>query len=328
VLKRITERIKGGMRRVVKGNQIPTPDKLAVSGLKMPERVFFIVGHPKSGTTWLSKILDKHPEVRCNFEGHFFKRDDGLETLSSVLNSSEELRHWATRDFNNWSRDFDEELLYLKKLIIQLYLQLDIHRTGKLVIGDKSPGYQLEEMYRLFPDAKLINIIRDGRDVTVSMAFHIWDKQNPYIPPEMMGELCSMIEGLGTSELPRGLPDGFVAHIASTWKKEVEMCRNDGKKLFGRNYFELRYEDLHADPTPVIKKLFDHLKVRTSSGTVKTCLKKTDFKILTGGRERGFQDHRSFWRKGIVGDWKNVFDEKNIATFRDIAGELLDELGY
>ena len=37
-------------------------------------QVFFVCGAPKSGTTWLQRVLDAHPEVICSGEGHFIQR--------------------------------------------------------------------------------------------------------------------------------------------------------------------------------------------------------------------------------------------------------------
>ena len=52
------------------------------------------------------------------------------------------------------------------------------------------------------------------------------------------------------------------------------------------------------------------------------------FETLSGGRSRGNEDTGSFYRKGIVGDWKNYFDEDCSRAFMENGGELLEELGY
>ena len=44
------------------------PPATATGGLP----VFFVVGHQKSGTTWLMRMLDSHPEILCRGEGRFF----------------------------------------------------------------------------------------------------------------------------------------------------------------------------------------------------------------------------------------------------------------
>jgi hypothetical protein len=301
---------------------------MSIAGLKQPETIFFIVGHPKSGTTWLSKILNSHPEVCCNYEGHFFFRDDGFLTLSNSLRSSVELRNWAERTYNQWSSDIDKEISVFVKLIVQYYMQAVAEKTGKRIIGDKSPTYQLKEMAELFPDAKVIHILRDGRDVAVSMAFHRSKETDRYMSPKMAAQLDEHMRTLNMSESLSGLPDDFVAHAAKIWREEVTQCMTDGREKFGNNYREVTYEDLIALPSVTVEKLFAFIGVLHDPQTVNECLRKASFKKLSGGREQGVQDNKSFFRKGIAGDWKNTFTEKNLKTFDDISGDLMKTLGY
>ena len=48
-------------------------------------KVFFVCGAPKSGTTWLQRILDAHPQVCCSGEGHFITRFSS--PVSKVVNT-------------------------------------------------------------------------------------------------------------------------------------------------------------------------------------------------------------------------------------------------
>ncbi len=59
-----------------------SPDFLATLQSALTRRWFFICGAQKSGTTWLQRILDAHPQVRCRGEGHFFSE------LSRLLGQS------------------------------------------------------------------------------------------------------------------------------------------------------------------------------------------------------------------------------------------------
>ena len=52
------------------------------------------------------------------------------------------------------------------------------------------------------------------------------------------------------------------------------------------------------------------------------------FKKLSKGRTRGQEDPTSFFRKGIAGDWRNVFTEQDKVLFKKEAGDLLIRLGY
>jgi hypothetical protein len=54
----------------------------------------------------------------------------------------------------------------------------------------------------------------------------------------------------------------------------------------------------------------------------------SSFEKWSEGRERGEEDSSAFYRKGIAGDWKNVFTERDREIFKEAAGELLIRLGY
>jgi glycosyltransferase involved in cell wall biosynthesis len=307
---------------------LTAPSDLLIAGINNPRIIFFVVGHPKSGTTWLSKILNNHPEISCKYEGHFFNRNDGYNTLSNSINLSPHLKQWAMRPFNNWSLEIEKEILYINKLIIQFYFQMEAHQTGLQVIGDKSPSYQLNEMATLFPDAKVIHIIRDGRDVAVSMAFHRSKETERYITKRMMKELDNHIKIINSGESIKELPNQFIANIAKTWTEEVSICREHGKRYFNENYMEIKYEDLHLSPITVIRELFRLLEVNSGNDVIEHCIKKAEFKVMSGGREKGQLNNKSFFRKGIIGDWKNVLNDKNLACFYSTAGFLLKRLKY
>ena len=61
---------------------------------------------------------------------------------------------------------------------------------------------------------------------------------------------------------------------------------------------------------------------------VARCVEAASFQKLSGGRQRGREDKKSHFRKGVVGDWKNTFDEPSRLRFEAAAGTLLADLGY
>ncbi len=52
------------------------------------------------------------------------------------------------------------------------------------------------------------------------------------------------------------------------------------------------------------------------------------FAKLSGGRKPGQENAGHFYRKGVIGDWRNHFNEENVAIFKEIAGETLIAAGY
>src|SRR5215207_5324318 len=111
--------------------------------------VFFIAGEMRSGTSWLRRTLSAHPEIACGHEGSFFGRNYDHEEIpvymgpvssfTRALAVSEELRVWHQLPWNRWTYSYEEDLRYLTRLSIDYFLAKEVARTGKRMVGDKSP---------------------------------------------------------------------------------------------------------------------------------------------------------------------------------------------
>ncbi|MGI9122546.1 MAG: sulfotransferase domain-containing protein, partial [Rubrobacter sp.] len=115
---------------------------------------------------------------------------------------------------------------------------------------------------------------------------------------------------------------------AENWGLRVGQAVEDGPALFGDRYTEVRYEDLLEHPNEEVGRLLGFLGVDKDEALVEHCVSQAGFEKLSKGRERGEEDPSSFYRKGIAGDWKNLFDEIDRQVYKEEAGELLIRLGY
>ncbi len=312
--------------------------------------VFFVTGLGKSGTSWLMRMLDGHPEILCKGEGRFFAADwrranfdpEGTQALASslyyALLGSEYLRLWIERSV--WAREGDAatHLDNLTRLATEHFLLVRLRETNKKLVGDKSPLLNadfIEEVSRIYPEAKVIHIIRDGRDQAVSMLHHVWNRSTDQGGVQTLkpGEferrdiyrkdpkkLLQTGEGMFTEERLRG--------AARSWNARVGKTAQDGPALLGPNYTEVRYEDLLERPNQEVGRLARFLGADISEKAVQQAVGSASFEKLSKGRERGQEDTSSFYRKGIAGDWRNYFTERDREIYKDEAGELLIRLGY
>ena len=311
--------------------------------------LFFIVGQQKSGTTWLMKTLDAHPEILCRGEGRPFGRDWRRERLKqgqggypptslyNAIASSEDLRYWIERSV--WSRhdDPDEHLANLTRLAVEYFLTQQLLKTGKRLVGDKtvllSPEI-VQEISTICPEARVIHIIRDGRDVLVSTMHHRWNQAEDRggttrLTPQQAAKREAYRED------PRALlrtgegmfPEGWLEKHAAQWRANTSKTVKDGPALLGANYREVRYEDLLERPEEEVGRLLEFLGADANEQTVRRCLGAASFEKLAEGRKRG-QEAASFYRKGVAGDWKNVFTGRDKQDFKAAAGDLLIDLGY
>jgi hypothetical protein len=301
--------------------------------------MFFLVGQAKSGTSWLMRTLNAHPEVLCRGEGRFFCRSytdkSILRTSTRIQPSSlyaafldaDYLSAWIDRSAWTREHDRDEELRRIIGAAIRQIFSERLAETGKRIAGDKTTFYGpeiLAETHAICPEAKIIHIIRDGRDVAVSWMYHVRNHGHEHggiLSAEELERMENYADvGMFTEERLR--------EIASSWRINVTQAMDDGPKLFGKNYAEVRYEDLLERPEEEVGRLLRFLNADASKQSVKRCVEKASFERWTRGRTRGEEDPRSLLRKGITGDWKNVFNGDDKEIFEDEAGHLLVRLGY
>src|SRR5215471_5019118 len=160
----------------------PAPCQLSLSHLCMVEHrnmnpFLFIVGCPRSGTTLLQRMLNAHPQLAIAPESHWIPRLHAKPwalTPEGLVKPKLIRRLLAHPKFArlNISR---EELLRLAgngqpttyaSLVSKIY---DLYGSarGKTLVGDKTPDYvrTIETLHVLWPVARFVHLIRDGRDV-------------------------------------------------------------------------------------------------------------------------------------------------------------------
>lgn len=301
---------------------------------------FFIVGHGRSGTTWLQNILDSHPEIVCKGEGMFFGRSISLnkraQNLHAALASSEELKTWHDRRV--WTSGKFEDYLpaFVRSITEPLLLEELSKNPGAKVVGDKTPHYVfvLDEVRSIYPEARIIHILRDGRDVVLSNLFNTWNRAEDRggaakAPPEVLEkrdrffadpEAFLARESIFTEEMLR--------RVAQGWSRTVHKGLEDGQEMFGEKCVQVKYEDLLQAPVEHVQRLLSFLDVSDEEDLISSMIEENSFEKMSGGRQRGDDDPNSFFRKGLAGDWKNYFTERDKQIFKNQAGDALIRLGY
>jgi Sulfotransferase family len=285
----------------------------AISELRK-KQIFFIGGVMKSGTTWLQLLLNAHPQVSCNGEGHFARRlapllHGALDQHGQVIAQKNKA---IFNDLPGYPRLADEDFHYLLASSISLYLlRQSKDKPAARAVGEKSPKNVLyfDVFATLFPDAKFIHIVRDGRDCAVSGWFHNlrvardWTMKN------------------------HGSMERYVTNFIDGWAKDVAAAQAIAD-AHPSSVRQVRYEDLMADNGPVIADIFKFLDVDTSENLVAECRSATSFASLSGGRPAGQENLNSFFRKGTSGDWRNHLSPGIESTIRQRAGGWLERFGY
>ena len=276
----------------------------------LDKNLFFLSGTEKSGTTWLQMLCNEHPQAVCMGEGQFGTKlwPDLRKALNEYSTFITSLNEKVFNEIDQFPIFDESHIAAIQKFSASLLLSEYGNQREILAIGEKTPGHvrTLERLKTLFPSAKFVFIIRDGRDIAVSGWYHLKRQYGD----DQAGDL-----------------DKYAKRIASTWRNDYEKMR-----IFSQKYPDdailVRYEDLHRDAILEMERLFAFLGLDGTRGIVKECVDACRFSKLSKGRTRGEENEKSHFRKGIIGDWVNNFSEEAWHEFDTEAGELLDELGY
>jgi hypothetical protein len=333
-------RFKSAARILLKGepkkkkrNPIPSITTEEVAEIKQffPRDKFFIFGHARSGTTLLMRLIRLHPEVHCNYQAHFFTRQPLLKSLVNTAEAEE----WLTRKSNRWNQGRDLSPLLLRAAA-DFMMERDAAKAGKMIVGDKSPsstihGQAVRDMHSIYPDAKLIYIVRDGRDVLISERFRNFVEESKFLSREDK----RIVEGLSKdqSQFTNGtrsiFTEAFIRRVAKGWVQNLQETEDEGRRLFGERCFSLRYEDLLASPFIEMTKVWRFLGVKEILGTlveeVRTEMASNPDEEWQAKRNEGIA---SFLPKGQAGNWQRLFTDRDKSLFKEVAGDMLIKWNY
>lgn len=332
-------RLKSAARLLLKGEasgkkraEIPAITAEEVAEIKQffPREKFFIMGHARSGTTILMRLARLHPEVHCNYQAHFFTRAPMLKSLVETPEAAD----WLSRKSNRWNGGRDLSPLVMRAAA-DFIMERDAVREGKRIVGDKSPsstihGQVVRDTHAIYPDAKLIYIVRDGRDVLISERFRNFVEDSKFLTAEDR----RIIEDLKRDQTPftdgtRSIfTDTFIRQTARRWAEDVNEIDSESQRLYGQNYFSLRYEDLLAHPFDEMQKLWAFLGVSTDAALEKDIKSEMGQNLDEEWQARRAGDIASFLPKGKAGNWRNMFTTHDREVFREVAGEMLVKWNY
>jgi hypothetical protein len=98
--------------------------------------------------------------------------------------------------------------------------------------------------------------------------------------------------------------------------------------LAGRDFELFRYEDLAADETAFVEKLFAFLNVSVSPEVVRDLVHRHGFAIYAAGRQKGQEDRSSHYRSGRVGQWRERLSDSVLRHLDSTTGDLVKVMGY
>lgn len=301
---------------------------------------FFFGAARRSGTTWLAGMLNAHPQIVCRNEGWLFNELDA--SFPDWIDESR-IREWGARREakGTWLRQqtIDEVIRSMRRAMWMALVRGAVEREKwkdwprLRFVGDKTTTYfctNVDAIHGIFPDARFLHMLRDGRDIAVSDTFLLFreldERDVPADVRRQAGESRQFhVFGKG-SPVPLIQP-AVMRHVVDDWSRCVAGARR-ARELFGAAFHEVRYERIVGDPGVELATILRWLGVDVDNRWVQEVVATQTFESFAGGRMPGQEDRTAEWRKGISGDWRNYFSNDDKALFKSLAGGLLVELGY
>jgi len=282
-----------------------------------------IVGAPRSGTTLLRFMLDSHPDVAIPPETGFLALADHFTGVGDELRREffDALRGFpaeapAWKDFDIPDKRFWTALLEISPFSVadgyRAFYRTYAARFGKSRWGDKTPLYcmHLSTIGAVLPEAHFIHIIRDGRDVALSLR-RTWFS-----------------------------PGQTIEAQADHWCRYVATARKQGALC--RRYLEVRFENLVRNSETVLRMVCEFLGLAWSADMLRYYdrtperltehrdRKNVDGSLLVSHAERLRQQASVMLppQEARVHAWKQSMSEDERHRFEAVARGLLLELGY
>ncbi|HEY2865043.1 MAG TPA: sulfotransferase [Casimicrobiaceae bacterium] len=281
-----------------------------------------VVGCPRSGTTLLAVMLDSHPQIAIPPETAFLPHlralagTDGA-TLRQGFYALLTTDKWAVSNWNDIGIDrgaFWRRLCGLRTFSITAGLRvlygMYAEQLGKRLFGEKTPAdtHCMPEIEQYLPEARFIHIVRDPRDVVLS--------------------------------LRRTTAGQSVERTSRIWVDMVSRARASAAQV--RHYQEVRYEDLVLEPEASLRKVCAFLELEYSDRMLdyrasgERHIGHLGDRLLPDGHGRVRRELRAKLHENLtqspradrVHNWRGQMSAEDRAKVEAVAAPLMREVGY
>src|SRR5262245_3525808 len=258
---------------------------------------FFLLGHDRSGTTMLRLILDRG-DVAIPPESMFLLDVQPGQPAEDVLQAA-----WSHPRVRLWGLEGDPPTIPdalngadAFRYAVSAPFAAYAGGEGKTRWGDRTPAYvgHVDRLASIWPDARFVVLVRDGRDVALSV----------------MG-------------VPFGPNNAWAA--ARSWATAIRQGRDAARRYPGR-VIEVRYEDLVANPDVEVQAICSFLALDYSPDML--AIEQTDRSKVVEDQAGWFTNVWSGITTAAVGKWRTDLTPRQVEMFESVAGDELRSLGY
>ncbi|BBB33393.1 conserved hypothetical protein [Thermotomaculum hydrothermale] len=292
----------------------------------MEDKFIFVVGNSRSGTTMTARILGKNKEVFTFNEIHFWGEIWSKSDENKVITEKEAIKLasyllFIQRVGYYFKKNFDNRFENDAKMIVdsisnkdltmidvyRAFLFFETKKNGKRIPCEQTPRnlFYIEEILKFFPNAKIVNLVRDPRDVLLSQK-NKWKRK-------FYGE-----EYMPLKEMIRVRANYHPVVISRLWNSSVRIAKANDSKDFFKTF---KFECILNNPESFLKDLCNFTGIGYSKDMLNvpkigSSLKKDNEQEL--GIDK---NSASNWKKGGLNSTEVFLCQK-------ICGKLMQDYGY
>lgn len=283
----------------------------------------FIVGCPRSGTTILAALLNLHTNIAAATETHFFNfiskqrkykwKEFDENQMKLMLDEAriidfckhleidpELLIKYFMESFDSaeLSEGATQKTEFYKKKVFDVFIRALLEKKKKERFCEKTPQhlYNVEEILKLYPEAKFIHLVRDGRDVVNSLMKMPWR------------------------------PNGLLNN-SRFWKKYIARGLKLSSKIDSSNFLTVKFEDLLQDPETVLRNICEFLDLAYQKSILYKSQTSTE-SVFTEWESNWKHKSKSDLDPKRIGAWKKELSDQDQALLGWHQYQYLNKLGY
>jgi hypothetical protein len=253
--------------------------------------IALILGCARSGTSILGELIGSHPQVNYLFEAHEIWESGNVGENASHRLTVEHATFSTTQRIRDW---------------------FNTQRGPATVVVEKNPRNSLRIPFlrAVLPEAQLIHVVRDGRDVACSLMPGIGGDTWKHLKPPSWQKLFTESTG--------------IMRCAHAWKAVLEIALDDLARV---PHLQIHYEQLVTQPQIVAQRLLQHLQLPPHPAVQEFCQRVQN---ATSGSYHA--QHQVTWYREDhdyrIGRWRENLSVEHQQMIGDLLQPLLRRLGY
>ncbi len=297
--------------------RVPIPARTDAEHAALEEKLVWVFGSPRSGSSWMLRLLGTRPEIAPVNESYLGAH---LVPVGGEVEAGEYYEHGERAEDPSYffARDYMPVLRPLLHELVLRGFDNQLRHMGYdpipqwVAIKEPNGSHAADTIVSLMPRSRMLFLLRDGRDVVDSLV------------DAMLGSDSWWAERTRSLGRPPQERLAFVSQHSSLWVRRTMATQRAFDLLPERQRLLVRYEEILGDTQAQLRRIFDWMEIEVGSDELAGVVERHAFESAPKDRRGPGQPMRAatpgLWRQNLTGDEQD--------TMHEIMGAKLAELGY